>query len=132
MIKNIKTIIELKKNIIDLKNCDPEVAIAWLEVANLFAGKWRMIVFATLYLEDMRFKEIQKHIPNITPRMLSKELKDLEMCGIVKRNVYDEMPVLIQYGLTDSAKELLPTFKLLVEWGIRHRNATMKSSRSSI
>jgi len=127
MIKNIKTIIDYKKTIIDLKNCDPEVAMAWLEVVNLFAGKWRMVIFAALHLEDMRFKELQQCIPNITPRMLSKELKDLEMSGIVKRNVYDEMPVLIQYGLTDSAKELLPTFKQLVEWGIRHRKKAKKN-----
>ncbi|PBQ34803.1 transcriptional regulator [Sphingobacteriaceae bacterium] len=117
---------DLKKTEIDFKNCDPDVGMALLEVVNLFAGKWRMIIFATLYMEDMRFKELQQYIPNITPRMLSKELKDLEMSGIVKRHVYDEIPVLIQYGLTDSARELLPTFKQFVEWGLRHRKKAKK------
>jgi DNA-binding HxlR family transcriptional regulator len=110
------------KTIINLKNCDPEVGMAFLEVVNLFAGKWRMIIIATLAIEDSRFTEISNLIPNITPRMLSKELKDLEMCGIVKRTVVNTIPVLITYALTDSAKEILPICKQFVEWGLRHRN----------
>lgn len=114
MYKNIKIII-------DAKNCEPEIGMAFLEVVNLFAGKWRMVIIATLSQEDIRFTEIQKFIPNITPRMLSKELKDLEMCGIVKRTVYDEFPVLIHYGLTNSAKEFTPIIIQMVEWAKRHR-----------
>ena len=114
MYKDIKTII-------DAKNCEPENGIAFLEVVNLFAGKWRMIIMASLLQEDIRFKEIQNLIPNITPRMLSKELKELELSGIVKRTVYDSTPILIHYGLTDSAKTFAPIFVQMVEWGVKHR-----------
>ena len=118
MYKDIKTII-------NAKNCEPENGMAFLEVVNLFAGKWRMVIMASLVQEDIRFKEIQNLIPNITPRMLSKELKELEMSGIVKRTVYDSTPVLIQYGLTDSAKEFTPIFVQMVEWGINHRKKSI-------
>jgi len=53
--------------------------------------------------------------------MLSKELKDLEMNEIVKRTVFDSMPVLIQYSLTDSAMELCGIILSMVEWGVQHR-----------
>ena len=113
------------KSIIDSKNCEPELGMALLEVVNLFAGKWRMIIVASLFQEDIRFVEIQKLIPNITPRMLSKELKELELSGIVKRTVYDSTPVLIHYGLTDSANSFAPIFIQMVEWGVEHRKKSI-------
>ncbi len=94
--------------------------MALLELMNLFAGKWRMVILAALFLKDMRFTELQQIIPNITPRMLSRELKDLEMSGIVKRTVFDETPVLIQYGISSSARELEPIIIQLFEWAKRH------------
>lgn len=118
MYKNIKTIM-------DAKNCEPENGMAFLEVVNLFAGKWRMIIMASLVQEDIRFKEIQELIPNITPRMLSKELKELELGGIVKRTVYDSTPVLIHYGLTGSAKEFAPILVQMLEWGVNHRKKSI-------
>lgn len=114
MYKSIKTII-------DLKNCEPEHGLAMLEILNIFSGKWKMIIICSMFEEDLRFTEIQKLIPAITPRMLSKELKDLEMNGIVKRTVIDATPVLIKYGLTASARELSNTMMGLIEWGVKHR-----------
>ena len=118
MYKDIKTIM-------DAKNCEPELGMAFLEVVNLFAGKWRMIIMASLLQKDIRFVEIQKLIPNITPRMLSKELKELELNCIVKRTVYDSTPVLIHYGLTDSARAFAPIFVQMVEWGVTHRKKSI-------
>lgn len=113
MNKNIKALI-------DAKDCDPNDGMALMEVINLFAGKWRMVILAPLFLKDMRFTELQQLIPNITPRMLSRELKDLEMSGIVKRMVDNHSTPLIQYGITSSARELEPIIIQLLEWGKRH------------
>lgn len=112
------------KALMDANNCEPELGMAFLEVVNLFAGKWRMVIVSSLQ-QDLRFTEIRKLIPNITPRMLSKELKELELSGIVKRTMLDSKPVLITYSLTDSAKELRPILGHLVEWGVRHRAKEM-------
>ncbi|WP_209437696.1 winged helix-turn-helix transcriptional regulator [Pedobacter petrophilus] len=90
MYKNIKTLI-------DLKNCKPDHAMALIEILNIFSGKWKMIIICALFQEDIRFTDIRRLIPAITPRMLSKELKDLEMDGIIKRTVIDSTPVLIKY-----------------------------------
>ena len=113
------------KAVFDAKNCKPEEGMAFLEVVDLFTGKWRLLILAPLFLKDMRFTEIQQLIPNITPRMLSKELRDLEMSGIVKRTVYDDTSVLIQYGITSSAKELEPIIIQLFEWAKRHRKKSI-------
>jgi DNA-binding HxlR family transcriptional regulator len=119
------------KALIDSRNCKSEEGLAILEVVNLFAGKWRMLILAPLFVnvKGMRFTEIQQLIPNITPRMLSKELKDLEMSGIVKRTVYDDTAVLIQYGITDSAKELEPIIIQLFEWAKRHRKKSLAKEK---
>jgi DNA-binding HxlR family transcriptional regulator len=113
MYKNIKALIKAK-------NCDPNDGMALMEVMDLFAGKWRMIILASLFLKEMRFTEIQQLIPGITPRMLSRELKDLEMSGIVKRTVDNHSTPLIQYGITSSARELEPIIIQLLEWGKQH------------
>ena len=119
MYKDIKTLL-------DANGCKPEQGMAFLEIVSLFAGKWRMIIMASMQFEALRFTEIQKLIPNISPRMLSKELKDLEMAGIVKRTVVDSTPVLIQYELTDSAKAFEPIFIQMIEWGIKHRQISIR------
>lgn len=102
------------------KSCDTESGLAMLDVLSIFSGKWKIIIACTLF-EEKRFTEIQRLIPAITPRMLSKELKNLEMEGIVKRTVVDSIPVLITYSLTESAQKLFPIIEALVAWGVEHR-----------
>jgi DNA-binding HxlR family transcriptional regulator len=57
--------------------------------------------------------------------MLSKELKDLEMNGMVKRTVYDTIPVTVEYELTDSARNLGEVLDKMLEWGLQHRKAVL-------
>ena len=59
--------------------------------------------------------------------MLSKELKELELNNIVKRNVYNTRPVLIDYELTESGMALKPVLEAMVEWGVEHRKIVLKS-----
>ena len=113
MYKYIKTLIELK-------NCNKEDGMALTEIADLFAGKWRFIILAILIVEDKRFTELQQLLPSITPRMLSKELKDLEMSGIVIRRTDNRNLVSISYSISSSARELEPVFMQLFEWAKRH------------
>src|SRR5438876_11848993 len=76
--------------------------LALNDALNVFTGKWKLYVIGALTTGAMRFSEIEKFIPNINPRMLSKELKELEVNGMVTRNVYDTLPVTIEYELTRS------------------------------
>ncbi|MCE4067033.1 helix-turn-helix transcriptional regulator [Chryseobacterium gleum] len=64
-------------------------------------GKWRIPVINSICNGNRRFREIERSIPGITTRMLSKELKDMELNKLVKRTVYPETPVLIEYEPTE-------------------------------
>ena len=68
-----------------------------------------------------RFNELQKKIPHITPRMLSKELKELELNGVVKRAVYNTVPVTVEYELTSSGFRLKELIAAMIQWGVAHR-----------
>ena len=110
---------------LDLKNCSREDGMAMLDVLNIFSGKWKMIIVCLLFDHDIRFSEIQRFIPSITRRTLSKELKELELNGIVKRTVVDANTV--KYGITESALGLKEKIIGLVEWGVQHRKTTFAS-----
>lgn len=93
-----------------------------LEVIN---GKWKLPIIVALTLGDKRFGQMAKEIPEITDRMLSKELRDLEANQLVKRTVYDTMPVTVEYSLTDYGESLHPVIKALHTWGTQHRKRIM-------
>ena len=84
-------------------------------------GKWKLPIVISLSFGSKRFGEMSKEIPKITDRMLSKELRELEMNQLVKRTVYDAIPVVIEYSLTDYGKTLEPVFNALYTWGVKHR-----------
>ncbi len=107
------------------KACSIEYVLAINDAMNVISGKWKLPIISTLLFEKKRFTEIQRNIPKITPRMLSKELKDLEMNGIVKRIVYDTTPVSVEYELTNSAKSLGDVLDKMLEWGLKHRKAVL-------
>lgn len=89
-----------------------------LDVLN---GKWKLPILISLTLGKKRFGEMAKEIPKITDRMLSKELRDLEMHGLVKRTVYDTIPVVVEYSLTEYGYSLDKVIEELRNWGIQHR-----------
>lgn len=91
------------------------------DVLDLINGKWKLPILIALSFESMRFKELERGVEGITPRMLSKELRDLEMNGLVVRKVYDTVPVTVEYSLTEYGKSLDNVIAALREWGKKHR-----------
>lgn len=89
-----------------------------LDVLN---GKWKLPIIISLSFGNKRFSEIAREIPKITDRMLSKELRDLEMNKLVKRTVYDTVPVTVEYSLTEYGESLDNVINELRKWGIQHR-----------
>ena len=67
------------------------------------------------------------NIEKITPRMLSKELKEPEINGIVERKVYDQTPVLIEYKLTESGQSIVSVIDAMIDRGLTHREKTMNT-----
>lgn len=114
-----------QKELEKLKVCSSSYVLALKDTLSVISGKWKLPIIGALLFGKKRFKELEREIPHITPRMLSKELKDLEMHGIVNRNVYDSIPVTIEYELTRSGKSLSEVMDVMVEWGLRHRDCVM-------
>jgi len=86
-------------------------------------GKWKLKIISALRDDgrSKRFNELQRMVTGISARVLSNELKELEMNGIVKRQVYTEVPVVIVYELTEYSETLGGILAELVDWGKKHR-----------
>lgn len=109
-----------------LKVCSASYVQALKDTLGVISGKWKLPIIGSLLYGTKRFRELERAIPQITPRMLSKELKDLELHGIVNRNVYDSTPVVVEYELTESGRSLSAVMDVMVEWGLQHRDCIQR------
>jgi len=96
---------------------------------DVLAGKWKLPIIIALTFGEKRFTEITQEVKGITDRMLSKELRDLEMNGLVRRNIQDSFPVRVTYALTEHSKTLRPVINALKNWGILHKNKLQEDCR---
>jgi DNA-binding HxlR family transcriptional regulator len=92
-------------------------------------GKWKLLLIFTLLEKPRRFNEIQQAVQGITPKILSKELKDLEENGFVKRCVYPTTPVTVIYEITPYSNTLKSVLDELQMWGTQHRDMIIKSMK---
>jgi DNA-binding HxlR family transcriptional regulator len=85
-------------------------------------GKWKIPILWELNINDtMRFGQLKKEIHSITNAMLSASLQELIHDGIVKRVQYNEMPLRVEYSLTDAGKELFPILSQMSDWGAKQQ-----------
>ncbi len=83
----------------------------------LIGGKWKTIILYSLSSSTKRFGEIAVRIPNISRKVLTEQLKELENDGLILREHYKEIPPRVEYSLTDLGKSLSPVFHELEVWG---------------
>jgi DNA-binding HxlR family transcriptional regulator len=88
----------------------------------VIGGKWNLRVIVALQEGNKRFNEIQRTVTGISARVLSNELKELEMNGFVERIVHTGTPVVVEYQITGYAKSLSNVLQALAEWGAQHRD----------
>ena len=98
------------------------------DALDILGGKWKLQIILSLSFNTRRFKEIQRDVTGITAKVLSKELKDLEMNQLVSRTVYDTMPVSVEYTLTPYGKSLEKVMEALYNWGSQHRKRIIGKS----
>ena len=91
------------------------------DAIQVIQGKWRIPIIVSLTYGNKRFGEIRKDIDDISPKMLSQELKELEMNRLISRTLYDSMPVTVEYALTPLGLSLNKLLLELLEWGIHFR-----------
>jgi DNA-binding HxlR family transcriptional regulator len=95
------------------------------DVLDVIMGKWKLLIIISIGHGNSRFSEIERSIPKITSKVLANELKNLEENYLIKRTVYDEYPVLVEYTVTTYAKSLEPVIVELKQWGINHRKKVL-------
>lgn len=94
-------------------NCALDAAMSVIE------GRWKCTIICMLALDgSLRFSELQKRIGEITSRILSKQLKELESDGMVRRSVSCDGKLKVEYDLTDKGRSLLPILVELAKWGV--------------
>ena len=89
-------------------------------------GKWRLPIINSICNGNRRFREIERSIPGITTRMLSKELKEMEMSKLVKRTVYPDTPVLVEYEPTEHCRSFGKIIAEMINWGREHRRVIVE------
>lgn len=99
-------------------------------VLSRIGDKWSMLVIFTLENNCcLRFKELQRCIPDISQKMLTATLKTLEADGLVQRKAFPEVPPRVEYSLTDKGKSLLPHIDGLLSWAMDNMGDIMKQRK---
>lgn len=91
--------------------CSVEAAIGLID------GKWKSIILFHLMDGTLRFNEIRRLIENVTPRMLTNQLRELEEDGLIVRKVYAQVPPKVEYSLSPLGRSMKPILMALKRWG---------------
>ena len=95
-------------------HCPVEAAL------EVIGGKWKPLILWALKDNVMRFGELQKELPGVNTKMLTKQLRELEEDGIIRRKVYPEVPPRVEYTITDFGRTLIPILEALCNWGAEY------------
>lgn len=99
------------------------------------SDNWSLLVIYTLDKsgnEPVRFKELQRQIPDILQKMLTVTLRTLEEDGYVTRTIYPEVPPRVEYSQTERTKSLLPHINALIGWALENMNAIISDRKTAI
>lgn len=94
--------------------CSVEATLALID------GKWKGVILHHLFEGTMRFSTFRRRMPNVTQRMLTNQLRELEADGLITRTVYAQVPPRVDYDLTDLGRTLEPVIAALRLWGDTH------------
>ncbi len=88
-------------------------------------GRWKIFILNRLFGGTLRFSDLQRRIneitsSNITPKMLTQELRQMECDSLVNRKVYAQVPPKVEYSLTPLRESLRPVVEAMIEWGRQH------------
>lgn len=87
----------------------------------VIGGKWKLRIILAIREDHTRFNDLQRTVAGISAKVLSNELKELEINGLIKRNVYADTPVTVEYAITDYSATLQNVLTALSDWGEMHR-----------
>lgn len=93
---------------------------------DVIGGKWKIPILWRLKDGSKRYGELQRSLPKVTHKMLTQQLRELELDEIISRKVYSEVPPKVEYNLTLLGKTVIPVIDLLREWGEEYRSVFTK------
>lgn len=102
--------------------CSMELTLA------LIGGKWKSLILWRLGDNTLRFSELKKSLPQVTQKMLTQQLRELEEDGLVHRHVYTQVPPRVEYSLTPAGKSILPILNTMCEWGLQYITSLNKEN----
>lgn len=114
-----------------VKDCSQKI-LAIIDTMEILNGKWKMSIIACLCYKPMRYSELLKEVTGISGKMLSRELKDLEINELINRHVLNTAPVAVEYEITDYGKSLKQLTNTIADWGFIHRQRIISGMKSKI
>lgn len=111
-----------------MKKCNENIESLQF-ILRVLGGKWKLHILTTLYYGKKRFKELEREIQGISPKMLIKELKDLEAIHIISRKTFNTVPITVEYSLTTEGLTLKPVLDEMKTWAVKFQERTEKKSR---
>lgn len=117
----------IKNNIIDPRFPDCPIRNVIARLGN----RWSILVLLTLEPKTsaMRYRDIQKSIPDISQKMLTRTLRSLEADGLVERIAYAEVPPRVEYSLTSRGRSLIPPLNSLIDWAMENLNGIISDRK---
>jgi len=103
-----------------VKDCSQKI-LAISDTMEILNGKWKMSIIACLCYKPMRYSELLKEVKGISGKMLSRELKDLEINELINRKVLNTAPVAVEYQITEYGESLKKLTSTIADWGFIHR-----------
>ncbi|PLX97932.1 MAG: transcriptional regulator [Desulfuromonas sp.] len=95
---------------------------------DVIGGKWKPLILWLLSFKTLRFSQLQRRLPQITRKMPTQQLRELERDSIIHREVYAEVPPRVEYSLTELGQSVVPILSLMCQWGKDYQAATAQDS----
>jgi DNA-binding HxlR family transcriptional regulator len=89
-------------------------------VQDIVSGKWKILILWYLSYSKLRFSDIQRKLPSVSQKVLSRQLKSMEEDNIIHRKVYPVVPPKVEYSLTDVGKRLIPLLEMMHKFGAEY------------
>ncbi len=98
---------------------------------DIIGGKWKSIILFRVLEETRRFNELRRLLPNLTQRILTNQLRELESDGLISRKIYAEIPPKVEYSITEFGKTLEPVLRTLTQWAHQHMLPRMAATSTA-
>lgn len=100
-------------------------------VLELIGGKWKPLILFWLKEDTLRFGQLRQRMPEVSQKVLTQQLRELEQGGIIRRDVFAEVPLRVEYSLSPLGRSLIPHLQSLHDWVLEHAEVLAAARRSS-